>query len=71
MRSFIHFAALAAAALPGAVQAADAGCLTAREFAAVSVYAMPSVISGAAQGCVSALPADAYLRRDGSQLAGR
>ena len=71
MRSFVLLAALAAAALPSVVRAADVSCLTAREFAAVSAYAMPSVISGAAQGCVSALPADAYLRRDGGQLAGR
>lgn len=71
MRSLIILAALATAALPGIAQAADASCLTAGELASVSTYAMPSVINGAAQGCASALPAEAYLRRDGGQLANR
>ncbi len=71
MRSSLFLAAIAAAALPSAVQAADANCLTARELSAVSTYAMPSVISGAAEGCASALSADSYLRHDGNQLASR
>ncbi len=71
MRTLFALAALATAALPGAVQAADTACLTAREFAAVSAYVMPSVISGVAEGCAGALPADSYLRRDGNQLASR
>lgn len=55
------------------VAAAQAGapCLTAREFTALSTYALPSVIAGTTRACATTLPASAYLRRSGVELAQR
>ena len=62
---------LLAAAIPGLASAATPPCLTSGEFTALTTYALPSVISGAAQRCATQLPADAYLKRSGADLAAR
>ncbi|MFC3595329.1 hypothetical protein ACFOON_16990 [Novosphingobium piscinae] len=46
-------------------------CLTPREFTALSTYALPSVISGTSRACATALPAGAFLRQGGTELAQR
>jgi hypothetical protein len=56
---------------PSLVQAAEPPCLSPGEFAALTEYALPSVITGTAQRCATQLPTGAFLRREGSQLAGR
>ena len=68
-----RFSFLAAALLmiPQAAMAADEVCLTPREFAALSAYALPSVIGGTSRACAAQLPADAFLRRSGDELAAR
>ena len=76
MRSLARLAAsaLALGALtlgPIAAQAAEPPCLTPAEFTAVSSYALPSIITGTAERCAASLPADAWLKRNGSQLAAR
>lgn len=69
----IAFLAAAAALLaaPQVAAAAEPVCLTAREFTALSTYALPSVIGGTARACSAALPASAFLRRSGGELAAR
>ena len=71
MRSSLRFAILTLSLLPAAAQAAEPPCLTAAEFTALSAYALPSVISGTVQRCAPSLPADAFLRRSGNELAAR
>jgi hypothetical protein len=69
-RIAVFFAAVAAI-VPGVAAAAEPPCLTATEFADLSQYALPSIITGTAQRCSAALPADAYLKRSGANLAAR
>jgi len=57
--------------VPGTVRAAEPPCLTPREFTSLAGYALPSVINGTTQRCAAALPADAFLKRSGTQLAAR
>lgn len=64
-------AALLAAPQVAVAQTTAEACLTAREFTALSTYALPSVIAGTGRACATALPADAYLRRNGPGLAQR
>jgi hypothetical protein len=71
MRSFARFAALSLALAPLAAQAAEPPCLTPAEFTALSTYALPSIITGTSDRCSASLPADAWLKRNGSQLAAR
>ena len=71
MRSSLTLALIALSLLPAAAQAAEQPCLTSAEFAALSAYALPSVISGTVQRCSTSLPAEAYLRRSGTDLAAR
>lgn len=72
MRLLAPIAALAVMTTPIVAQAAAAPpCLTPAEFTALSSYALPSIITGASERCASTLPADAWLRRNGVQLAGR
>ena len=67
--------ALAAAALilvvPQVAAAPEAQCLTAGEFTALATYALPGAIDGTARTCSAVLPANAYLRNHGSELAAR
>ena len=51
--------------------ASAAPCLTAREFTALSIYALPSMIAGTTRTCSAVLPAGAFLRSGGDQLAQR
>ena len=63
--------AICLAALPGVARAAEPPCLTGAEFASLAGYSLPSVISGTTQRCSASLGADAYLKRNGTQLAAR
>jgi hypothetical protein len=71
MRRLVTLLAIALAALPGLACAAEPACLTPAEFTALSTFAMPSIINGTAARCAPSLPADAYLKRSGGQLAAR
>lgn len=71
MRTFVNLAATVLALTPVAASAAEPPCLTAPEFSALSSYALPSVITGTAERCAATLPANAWLKRNGSQLAAR
>jgi hypothetical protein len=72
MRFPAALAALIISAAPLAAEAAGpAPCLTASEFTALSSYALPSIISGASERCATVLPANAWLRQNGGQLAAR
>lgn len=71
MRFSASLALWLAAVTPIAAQAAAPPCLTPAEFTALSSYSLPSIITGASERCAAALPVDAWLRRNGSQLAAR
>lgn len=71
MRYLTGLAVMALAAAPVAGQAAAPLCLTSAEFTALSNYALPSIITGTTERCAASLPADAWLRRNGNQLAAR
>lgn len=71
MRRPILALAAALAAVPGIARAAEPPCLTATEFASLASYGLPSIIKGANDRCAAALPADAWLRRNGAQLSTR
>lgn len=67
----LTIAAIGLTAVPGLAQAAETPCLTAAEFAGVATYSLPSVINGTAARCAATLPANSYLRSNGSELATR
>ncbi len=71
MRRFTAAFAAALMVVPAAAQAAEMPCLSSAEFASLSSYALPSMIRGTAQRCSAVLPGDAFLRKDGDQLAAR
>lgn len=71
MRRFPAAAAVALTLAPTLAQAAEPPCLAPGEFTALAEYALPSMINGTTQRCSSALGANAYLPRQGSQLAQR
>lgn len=71
MRKSAKAAMLALVLLPGMARAAEPPCLSAGEFSSLAGYALPSVIGGTVQRCAASLPADAFLKRSGSQLAER
>lgn len=71
MRALALIATATLALTPIAAQAAEPPCLTAAEFSALSSYALPSIITGTADRCAATLPASAWLRRNGSELATR
>lgn len=71
MRRFIAAAAALLAVSPSIAQAAEAPCLSPAEFASLAEYALPSMITGATQRCSSTLGANAWLPRNGPQLAQR
>jgi len=58
-------------ALPQVALAAEPPCLTTGEVTALSTYALPSAISSATRTCAVSLPADAWLSRNGQDLAAR
>jgi hypothetical protein len=71
MRKMIAGLTMALAALPGMAHAATPPCLTAAEFTSLASYGLPSVITGATQRCAATLPADAWLKQNGTQLSAR
>lgn len=71
MRQTAKAVLLVLALLPGMARAAEPPCLTVGEFTALAGYALPSVIGGTVQRCSATLPADAFLRRSGNELAQR
>lgn len=71
MRRLAAAAAALLAITPAMAQAAEPPCLTPGEFASLAEYALPSMITGATQRCSGALGANAWLPRNGPQLAQR
>ncbi|MEJ5975985.1 hypothetical protein WG901_05025 [Novosphingobium sp. PS1R-30] len=71
MRRFTAIAAAALTLTPALAQAAEPPCLSPGEFTALAEYALPSMINGTTQRCTSTLGANAYLPRQGAQLAQR
>ncbi len=71
MRALAYLAAVTLAVSPVVAQAAEQPCLTAAEFNSLASYALPSLITGTTERCGQTLPADAWLRRNGSDLAAR
>lgn len=71
MRSLKGTAVALLLAIPAVAQAAEPACLTAAEFTSLASYTMPSIISGTSQRCATTLGPDAYLRKNGSDLAAR
>lgn len=59
------------ACVPGVAAAAEPVCLTRTEATSLVAYALPQAISGTAKRCAPVLPANAYLRRHGGDLAAR
>ncbi len=67
-----RFAALLALiALPQAAAAQTGQCVTRAEVGNLFVFAMPALVDTAIRRCEAALPADAFLRTGGRQLAER
>ncbi|EJL29626.1 hypothetical protein [Novosphingobium sp. AP12] len=71
MQSLAKTIAFVAALTPGLAMAAEPVCLTKKEATALIAYALPQAINGTAKRCSTSLPADAFLRRQGPQLAAR
>lgn len=71
MHPFLRAAAFVAGMTPGFAMAAEPVCLTKKEATALIAYALPQAINGTAKRCAASLPADAFLRRQGPQLAAR
>jgi hypothetical protein len=71
MRLIALCTAAALVTTPVLAQTAKPPCLTTAEFTAMSSYALPSIISGARERCAGTLPADAWLQRNGDELAER
>ncbi len=71
MRRLLSSAAIALAALPGIVSAAEPPCLTAGEFTSLASYGLPSIINGVTRRCAATLPAEAWLLHNGAELSAR
>jgi hypothetical protein len=71
MHALAKTTAFVAALTPGFAMAAEPVCLTKKEATALIAYALPQAINGTAKRCAPSLPADAFLRRQGPQLATR
>jgi hypothetical protein len=71
MQALAKTIAFVAALTPGLAMAAEPVCLTKKEATALIAYALPQAINGTAKRCAPSLPADAFLRRQGPQLATR
>ncbi len=70
-RLIILAAAATLAAPQIAAAQAEPPCITASEFTALATYALPGAIDGTTRTCAPTLPANAYLRNHGSELAAR
>lgn len=71
MRRSVLVSALVLSLVPGLANAAEPPCLSTGEFASLVGYALPSVIKGTVTRCSASLPPEAFLKRDGSDLASR
>lgn len=71
MRKFAIFSAALLASMPGIASAAQAPCLTPAEASSLVAYALPAAITGTTKRCTPTLPASAFLRKGGSELASR
>jgi hypothetical protein len=71
MRRLMATAAALAVIAPGVSRAAEPPCLTPSELTSLAGYSLPSIITGTSERCASVLGADAYLPRNGAQLAAR
>lgn len=71
MQALAKTIAFVAALTPGLAMAAEPVCLTKKEATALIAYGLPQAINGTAKRCAPSLPADAFLRRQGPQLATR
>ncbi|MEP7221181.1 MAG: hypothetical protein ABI673_00795 [Novosphingobium sp.] len=71
MRNLALFAAAALVCAPQIAAAAEPACLTPREVTAFTAFALPGVITATAQRCSAVLPAGAFLRTSGQQMAQR
>lgn len=71
MHAFARTIAFVAALTPGVAMAAEPVCLTTKEATALIAYALPQAINGTAKRCAASLPANAFLRSQGPQLAAR
>ena len=71
MRRMSLFCAALLASVPGMARAAEPPCLTLAEFTSLASYALPSIISGTSQRCSASLGPNAWLPRNGEQLAVR
>lgn len=70
MRKLLFLCAATLATVPGMAQAATP-CLTPAEASSLAAYALPAAITGTAKRCTPTLGASAFLRRGGTELAGR
>lgn len=64
-------ATAALALIPSIAAAAEPVCLTKKEATSLIAYSLPQAINGTAKRCAATLPADAFLRRHGGELANR
>ena len=71
MKGFVTAGTLALAFVPGLASAAEPVCLTQAEATSLVAYALPQAINGTAKRCSAVLPAGAFLRQHGSELATR
>ena len=71
MKGFVTAGTLAIALVPGLASAAEPICLTQAEATSLVAYALPQAINGTAKRCSAVLPAGAFLRQHGSELATR
>lgn len=71
MHAIVRAATFVLSMTPGIAMAAEPVCITKKEATALIAYALPEAINGTAKRCAASLPADAFLRRQGPQLASR
>ncbi|MCT2399580.1 hypothetical protein [Novosphingobium mangrovi (ex Huang et al. 2023)] len=70
-KGFARAIALVLTFAPGVAAAAQPVCLTHAEATSLLTYALPQAINGTAARCAQVLPANAFLRRHGGELAAR
>lgn len=71
MKGIATIAAAVLVSAPGIASAAQPVCLSQTEATSLLAYALPQAIDGTAKRCASVLPANAFLRQHGGDLAAR
>lgn len=71
MRVMLRSVAFAIAMTPCAAMAAQPVCITKAEATSLISYALPQAINGTAKRCAPSLPANSFLRTQGTALANR